>query len=128
MRTVKHVLLASLTLCVVGSLVAYEAADTEKPKYDIETIMGKAHKAPEGEASLLKKVATGKANANQKKELLGLYEELAKNKPEKGGQDDWKTRTTAMVKAAKEVVDNKPGAAGKLGKTVNCKGCHALHK
>ena len=128
MRTVKHFVLATLTLGAMGGLAAYQAADTEKPKYDIETIMDKAHKAPEGEASLLKKVATGKANADQKKELLALYEDLAKNKPDKGGQDDWKKRTTAMVKAAKEVVDDKPGAAPKLGKAVNCKGCHELHK
>jgi hypothetical protein len=125
MRTVKKFLLATLTLGVLGGLATYQAADTEKPKYSIEEIMDKAHK---GKNSLLKKVVTGKADGDQKKELLGLYQDLAKNKPEKGSQDDWKKRTTAMVGAAKDVVDDKPGAAGKLGKTVNCKGCHELHK
>ena len=125
MRTVKYFVLASLTLGVLGGLATYQAADSDKPKYTIEEIMGKAH---EGKNSLLKKVVSGKANADQKKELLSLYEDLAKNKPEKGSQDDWKKRTTVMVGAAKEVVANKPDAGKKLGKTVNCKGCHDLHR
>jgi hypothetical protein len=125
MRTVKYFVLATLTLGVLGGLAAYQAADTDKPKYDIETIMGKAH---EGKDSLLKKVVSGKANADQKKELLSLYEDLAKNKPEKGSQDDWKKRTTVMVGAAKEMVEDKPEAGKKLAKAVNCKGCHDLHR
>jgi hypothetical protein len=125
MRTVKYFVLASLTLGVLGGLATYQAADSDKPKYTIEEIMGKAH---EGKNSLLKKVVGGKANADQKKELLSLYEDLAKNKPEKGSQDDWKKRTTVMVGAAKEVVANKPDAGKKLAKAVNCKGCHSLHK
>jgi hypothetical protein len=125
MRTVKYFALAALTLGVLGGLATYQAADNDKPKYTIEEIMGKAH---EGKNSLLKRIVAGKANADQKKELLGLYEDLAKNKPEKGSQDDWKKRTTAMVGAAKEVVDNKPDAGKRLAKAVNCKGCHELHK
>jgi hypothetical protein len=125
MRTVKHFVLATLTLGVLGGLATYQAADSDKPKYTIEEIMGKAH---EGKNSLFKKVVSGKADADQKKELLSLYEELAKNKPEKGSQDDWKKRTTAMVGAAKEVVADKPDAGKKLAKAVNCKGCHDLHR
>ena len=125
MRTVKYFVLAALTLGALGGLAAYQAADNDKPKYSIEEIMGKAH---EGKNSLYKKVVGGQANADQKKELLGLYEDLAKNKPPKGSQDDWKKRTTAMVSAAKEVVENKPDAGKKLGKAVSCKGCHDLHR
>ena len=125
MRTVKYFVLAALALGALGGLATYQAADNEKPKYSIDEIMDKAHK---GKDSLFKKVTTGKANGDQKKELLSLYEDLAKNKPEKGSQDDWKRRTTAMVGAAKEVVEDKPDAGKKLAKTVNCKGCHDLHR
>jgi hypothetical protein len=125
MRTVKHFVLATLTLGALGGLVSYQAADSDKPKNSIEEVMEKAHK---GKESLYKKVVSGKANADQKKELLGLYEDLAKNKPEKGSQEDWKKRTTAIVGAAKEVAEEKPGAAPKLMKAVNCKGCHDLHR
>jgi hypothetical protein len=125
MRTVKHFVLATLTLGLLGGLAAYQAADNEKPKNSIEEVMEKAHK---GKESLYKKVITGKASADQKKELLGLYEDLAKNKPEKGSQADWKKRTTAIVSAAKEVVDDKPDATAKLRKAVNCKGCHDQHR
>ena len=125
MRTVKHFVLATLALGALGGLATYQAADSDKPKNTIEEVMEKAHK---GKESLYKKVVSGKANADQKKELLGLYEDLAKNKPEKGSQDDWKKRTTAMVGAAKEVVEDKPDAGKKLAKVVNCKGCHDLHR
>jgi hypothetical protein len=125
MRTVKHFVLATLVLGALGGLATYQAADNEKPKYSIEEIMEKAHK---GKDSLYKKVVGGKANGDQKKELLGLYEDLAKNKPEKGSQADWKTRTTAMVGAAKDVVADKPDAGKKLAKVVNCKACHDLHR
>jgi hypothetical protein len=124
MRTVKYVALAGLTLGVLGA-AAFQA-DKAKPKYDIETIMDKAHQPKD--TSLFKKVAGGKATAEQKKELLSLYEELAKNKPEKGSLEDWKKRTTAAVAAAKEVVDDKPGATARLAKAINCKGCHDEHQ
>lgn len=125
MRTVKYCLLATLTLGALGSLVTYPAADAEKPKNSIEEVMEKAHK---GKDSLYKKVVSGEANGDQKKELLGLYQDLAKNKPPKGSPDDWKKRTTAMVEAAQEAVDGKPGAGPKIAKAASCKACHDLHR
>ncbi len=124
MRTAKYFLMAVLTLGLAASLGMFRAAD-DKPKYTIEEIMEKAHK---GKPSLWKKVVDGKASDDEKKQLLGLYEDLAKNKPEKGSQDDWKKRTSQIVKAAKNVVADKEGATKELGKAVNCKGCHQLHK
>ncbi|HZY89095.1 MAG TPA: hypothetical protein VFE78_30010 [Gemmataceae bacterium] len=126
MRTVKHFVLAGLTLGVLGGLASYQAADTAKPKFTIEEIMGKAHEGKQN--SLLAKVAGGKANADQKKELLGLYEDLAKNKPEKGAPDSWKKKTTALVSAAKDVVDGKADGGRKLRMAANCKACHEVHK
>ncbi len=125
MRTVKHFVLATLTLGALGGLATYQAADSDKPKNTIEEVMEKAHK---GKESLYKKVITNKASGDQKKELLGLYEDLAKNKPPKGSAEDWKKRTTAIVGAAKEVVEDKPDASAKLRKAVNCKGCHDQHR
>ncbi len=126
MRTVKHFVLATLTLGVLGGLATYQAADTAKPKYTIEEIMGKAHEGKQN--SLLSKVVGGKASGDQKKELLGLYEDLARNKPEKGSADSWKQKTTALVSAAKDVVDGKADGSRKLRMAANCKGCHQVHK
>ncbi len=126
MRTVKHFVLATLTLGVLGGLATYQAADTAKPKYTIEEIMGKAHEGKQN--SLLSKVVGGKASGDQKKELLSLYEDLARNKPEKGSADSWKQKTTALVSAAKDVVDGKADGSRKLRTAANCKGCHQVHK
>ena len=125
MRTVKYFVLATLTLGALSGLATFQAADGDKPKNSIEEVMEKAHK---GKNSLFKKVVSGNANADQKKELLGLYQDLSKNKPEKGSQDDWKKRTSAMVSAAQEAVDGKPGAGPKIAKAANCKACHDLHR
>jgi hypothetical protein len=123
MRTLKYFVLTAVALALVGGAVAYRAAE-DKVK-DIETIMDKAHK---GDPSLYKTVVTGKADKEQKEELLALYTDLGKNKPPKGSAEDWKKRTDAMVAAAKAVVGDKPDATKALQKAVNCKGCHELHK
>jgi len=126
MRTTKYLLTAMLTMGLAAGSGVFRAAEEAKPKYDIGEIMEKAHKPPK--ESLLVQVKSGKASAAQKKELLALYEELAKNKPEKGTEADWKKKTGALVKAAKGVVDGKAGAVAALGKAANCGACHKAHK
>jgi hypothetical protein len=121
MRTTKYYLLAAVA--ALAGLGVYRAADGDVK--DIETVMEKAHK---GDPSLLKQVVTGKADNDMKKELLGLYTDLAKNKPPKGDQADWKKRTEALVSAAKALVEDKPDAVKKLQAAANCKACHELHK
>ena len=118
----RKVILAAGALAFVTLVgLNLRAADDPKP---IKEIMGKAHKD-----GLLKKVSSGKASDDEKKELLALYEDLAKNKPPMGDEADWKTRTEAMVKAAKAVVDTgDKKSETALGKTVNCAACHKLHK
>lgn len=122
----KFFLMSALTMGLAAGLGVSGAADDAKPKYDIEQIMEKAHKPPKN--SLFVKVKSGKANEEQKKQLLELYEELAKNKPEKGDLKDWQRRTNALVQAAKDVVDGKDGASQGLAKAADCKGCHQLHR
>lgn len=128
MRTLKYFGMAVLTTGLLAGLGMFRAAYDDKPKWDIEEIMEKAHKAPKGKDTLLKQVVTGKANKDQQKQLLEYYQELAKNKPEKGDQGDWKKRTGAMVNATKDVIANKEGATKELSKAANCKACHDLHR
>jgi hypothetical protein len=116
---------AALMVAAFAGLTVFGAGD-DKPKYDIETIMDKAH--GEKNDKLLKKVLDGKADADEKKELLELYTELGKNKPPKGGDKSWKDKTTALVDATKEVVDGKDKGIGDLKKASMCAGCHKAHK
>ncbi len=126
MRTMKYFAMAMMALGLAAGLGVFRAADDAKPKYDIEEIMEKAHGGKAN--SLYNKVRTGKANAEQKKQLLEYYQELAKNKPPKGDLKDWQKRTKALVKAAQDVVDGKQGAAQSLTKAAQCGACHKLHK
>jgi hypothetical protein len=114
---------ALLAAAFVG-LTVVGAAD-DKPKYDIETIMEKAHDEDNG---ILKKVVAGKADDKEKKTLLELYTELGKNKPPKGDAKSWKTKTSALVVAAKEVADGKEDGIAHLKKAASCKDCHSIHK
>lgn len=126
MRTMKYFLMAVMTMGLAAGLGVFRAAEEAKPKYDIEEIMEKAHKP--SKKSLLVQVKSGKATAGQKKQLLELYEELAKNKPEKGNLKDWQRRTGVLVAAAKGVVEGKPGARKALAKAAACGACHKAHK
>jgi cytochrome c553 len=77
---------------------------------------------------LCAKVASGKANAEEKKKLVALFEDLHKNKPPKGDAEHFKKMATALVDAAKAVVEKKEGAGAKLKAAANCKECHDNHK
>jgi hypothetical protein len=125
MRTTKYFLMAMMTVGLAAGLGVFQAAEDAKPKYEIEEIMEKAHK---GEPSLLKQVLDGKASDEQKKQLVEYYEALAKNKPEKGSEAEWKKRTTALVTAAKDVAKGNAAARQQLGQAAKCKACHQAHK
>ncbi len=108
----------ALTLAAVGgSALAGKDEDT------IKKVMKAAMKG-----GLCKSVASGKATATQKQELLGLFKELAAAQPEAGDPASWKTKTVALVNAAQANVDGKPGAAAQLKSAANCKSCHDVHK
>jgi hypothetical protein len=129
MRTMKYFMMAVLTVGLAAGLGVFQAADEAKPKDDIEEIMEKAHKP--AKKSLLDKVRSGKANEAEKKQLLALYEDLAKHpapKSDKGSAADWKKRTGAIVKATKDVVADKENANKALAKAVACKSCHEIYK
>jgi hypothetical protein len=98
--------------------------DKKKPKYTIKEVMKKAHA---GKDSILSKAKEGKATEKELKELVVLYESLAKNKPPKGDLKDWEKRTAAMVKAAEAAVKDEKNIKA-LVTLVNCAECHKLHK
>ncbi len=115
---------------VVGSLLAMLAMvlalnAQETPK-TIKGIMKAAHGG--GKQSLLTQVIGGSASDARKKELLNLYETLAKTTAKKGDADSWKEKTAALVKAAQACVKGDAGAAKNLQALANCGACHKLHK
>lgn len=77
---------------------------------------------------LCSKVAKGKANDEEKKKLVAMFEDLSKNKPPKGDEESWKKKTAALIEAAKACAEGKEGAGEALGKAANCMGCHSAHK
>jgi hypothetical protein len=123
MRIGAKCLCGLVAVAVLGGTCLFLSAEEKKPKYKIKQVMKEAHK--EG---LLKKVASGKAEKEDKEKLLELYTALSLNKPPKGELEDWKDRTSKMVSLAKEVVEGKEGSEKTLAKTVNCGACHSLHK
>lgn len=111
-----------LFLLSAGVALRALAADA---KPTIKEVMTAAHKKPQ---ELLKKVATGKATAAEKAELLKLYQVLAAQRPARGEAASWEEKTTALVKAAQAAVEGKPEAGAELTRVANCAACHEAHK
>lgn len=129
MRIGKCLLLAAVAVGLVGVNSAAEKPDKEDPKpATIKDVMKKCHSAPKGEDPLCKKFLTGKASEAEIKTILTCYESLPKNKAPKGEEDSWKEKSTALLKAAKDLAEKKEGAADAYKKAVNCAACHEVHK
>ena len=110
----------------VATAASSVASDPGEAKYTISQVMKKAHS---GKGALLNKVTSGKASDAEGKELLTMYEALAKNKPPQGDAESWKKKTNALVEGAKLYVDGKKDdAKAKLNAAKNCKDCHQVHK
>jgi hypothetical protein len=120
MKYLLGVLIAGAALVItVGS----DAGEKKEPKHTIKEVMKEAHKG-----GLMKKVATGKASDEEKKELVELYTSLSQNKPPMGDETEWKEQTTKMLKAAKAAAQGDNKAAMALLKIVNCGACHKKFK
>ena len=115
----------SLLVLAWSPAVAQDRGETEGHKKfkTIKEVMKLAHKK-----GLTKKVATGKAAADEKKRLLDMYQALTKLDPPKGDKESWKKRTAQLVAAAKAAVEGTDGYARKLLKATNCTSCHKVHK
>lgn len=123
MRTKWLFSLAAMVAVASTAGLLMGADDDEKPKYTIKEVMKKAHKD-----GLMKKLADGGGTKADAEELLDLYKAMGKNKAPKGEAESWKTKTKALVDAAQNLVDDKPGARDELKKAANCAECHKAHK
>jgi hypothetical protein len=120
----RKLLVACVVIAFGFAAIGLTTRAQEKPKYTTKEVMKTAHKG-----GLTKKVAKGEASAEEKKQLLELYEALAANKPPMGDDASFKEKAAELVAAAKEAVEGKPGAADKVNAIfMKCMGCHQAHK
>jgi hypothetical protein len=120
----KLMLVAVAVAVAVVGVVSLKAAD-DAPKHTIKQVMEKAHK---GNTSIIAKVKSGSASAEEKAALVELYTALGQNKPPKGDADSWKTKTEALLTAAKAVAAGEDDGVKKLNAAANCMGCHSAHR
>lgn len=88
----------------------------------------KAMKEGMKKGGLCGKVASGKASADEQKQLLTLFTDMAKDTPPKGDKASWAKHAGALVQASQEIVDGKESGIANLKKAANCKACHSVHK
>src|SRR5947209_19536811 len=125
MRILIAVTCMALALAMLVGGGDTSAAPQDAPKFTIADVMKKAH----GKTGVLNKVKKGQASDTEAKDLLELYQALAKNKPPQGDADSWKNKTTALIEGAKLYVDGKKDdAVAKLNGAANCQACHKIHK
>lgn len=128
MRIGKYMLMAALAVGLVGASYAEDKGKEEPKGPTIKDVMKKCHSAPKGEDPLCKKFLTGAATEAEIKTILACYAALPGGKPPRGEADSWKTKSTALVSAAKDLAAKKEGAADAYKKAVDCKACHEAHK
>ena len=81
-----------------------------------------------GNTSLLKKVLSGDASAEEKMKLLDLYIDLVENDAPKGDETEWKMMAGMSMLTAAKVVAGREGAIDELKKATDCKSCHDKFK
>ncbi len=113
----------TLLILALAATTGLFAADVTKR--DIETVMKESMK---GDASLHKKVATGKGTKADAEKLLDYVKSLPAETPPEGDAASWKEKTEKLVAAVQAVVDGKPEATQGLQEAGNCKACHSVHK
>jgi hypothetical protein len=116
-------LLVAFVVVGIGWLAVGFNTNAQDTPVAIKEVMKVAMKG-----GLCKKVASGEATAEEKKQLAGLFAALHKNKPPRGEQSSWDEKTKALVDAANDVLAGKEGAGGALQKAANCMACHSAHK
>lgn len=105
-------------LALFGMVLVVNMNDAQdKAKFTISEVMKKAMKG-----GLCGKVASGKASDEEKMQLVELFTALAANPCPKGDAKSWKSKTDALVSAAKSA-DGKA-----LKAAANCGACHKAHK
>jgi mono/diheme cytochrome c family protein len=119
----RKLFVAGIVIAFAWVAVTLTSVAQEKAKHAIKDVMKTAMKG-----GLCKKVAKGEASAEEKKQLVELFEALAANKPPRGEDASWKEKTAALLSAAKDAEAGKAGAGEALGKAANCMECHTAHK
>ena len=117
----KLVAMSAALALVLGALQVGRTADA--PKTTIKDVMKTAMKG-----GLCKKCAGGQASDAEITQLVDLLEALAANKPPKGDDADWTSKTGDLLTAAKAVAAHDKDGGAKLLKAANCMACHDAHK
>jgi hypothetical protein len=119
----RKLIVASVVIALGWAMLAVTGGAQDDQKATTKEVMKVAMKG-----KLYDKVAKGTATEQEKKQLAGLFAALHSNKPPKGEQSSWDTKTKALVDAANDVLANKPGAGDALAKAADCMGCHMAHR
>jgi hypothetical protein len=120
MRLVSSIAMAAILLLGFSHANSFNAE-----KKTIKEVM-KAGMA--GNTSLLKKVLSGDASAEEKMKLLDLLIDLVENDAPKGDETEWKMMAGMSMLTAAKVVAGREGAIDELKKATDCKSCHDKFK
>jgi len=118
----RALLVAVLAAGLFGLFVVDASGFTLEPKYTIKEIM-KAQKD-----GFVKKAAGKDGSAEDKEKLVAYFQALCETPCPKGDAEEWKTKTKALLEAAKKVQKGEKGAGKEFAKANNCKACHDSHK
>ncbi len=123
MFNVRSLVAGAFAAGLVSMIGLSATAFNKEPKYTIKEVMKAVQKD-----GLCKAACGEKGTADEKDKLVEYATALAENPCPKGDAEDWKKKTGALLKAAKNLQAGKKNAAEQVKKANNCKACHDLHK
>lgn len=128
----KHLTKISLIAAVfaIGTIAQSAHHEESEMPIDIHDIMEVGMKGDRKTEtpSLTKKVLSGDASIDEKKDLLAMFLSLEKFKVEKGEQEAFDKKADALTDAMIGVMVGVDGSLDKLEEAANCKACHSAHK
>lgn len=117
----------SLGILAASTLVWHlQAAESQEDR--IQQVMATFHKAPKGVDPVCKRAPDGKVTADELKNLVAAYKDMAAAKPPKGDAASWKDKAGKLLAATEALQRGDADGPARFREAVNCKACHSAHK
>lgn len=99
--------------------------ETAKSGISISHVMINFHK---GDDSIAARAREGMASKDDLSRMLENYRALLELTPPEGTLENWKSKTTELIDATVNLLEEDPDAVNAYKAAVNCKACHSEHR
>lgn len=125
MRPLPLPMIALLVSQLLVTPASTRSADPKPPTKTIKQLMRQGFQRPESPGYRAMK---GQATTAELKQLSKITAELARLTPPKGSATKWTSRTSELLTAVKDGVEQNDGAVERIRVAIRCVTCHRDHR